>query len=36
MTYLEEILDYIDSIIDAPIEPLDAGVLRTIARKVPA
>lgn len=35
MTYLEEIIDYIDSIIDEPIEPLDAGVLRTLARVVP-
>lgn len=33
MTTLDEIIDYIDSILDAPIEPLDAGVLRTLARR---
>lgn len=36
MTYLEEIIDYINSIIDPPVEGLDAGLLRTLARKVPA
>lgn len=32
---VDEILDYIDSIVgeqDEPIEPLDAGLMRTLAR----